>query len=133
VGRNLKTISDQLGHASMVLTADIYTSVLLAVHYKTAEATAPLVLDATPPSPQQDRDCDAANPGRGRQSRSYRLPVATDQGSSQATAVAVHPSDHRPWQPRGNHMTTTVHGGLNEQLYPQLKVARPKGLEPLTF
>jgi hypothetical protein len=30
-------------------------------------------------------------------------------------------------------MTTTVHVGLDEQRYPLLRVALPKGLEPLTF
>jgi hypothetical protein len=44
-----------------------------------------------------------------------------------------HPNDQRPWQPRGNHMTTTVHTGLDEQLSPQLKVARPKRFELPTF
>jgi integrase len=45
-GTDLKTISDQLGHSSIVLTADTYTSVLPAAQYKAAEATAQLVLDA---------------------------------------------------------------------------------------
>jgi hypothetical protein len=45
-GTDLKTIQDQLGHSSIVLTADIYTSVLPAAQYKAAEATARLVLDA---------------------------------------------------------------------------------------
>ena len=45
-GTDLKTISDQLGHSSIVLTADTYTSVLPAAQYKAAEATARLVLDA---------------------------------------------------------------------------------------
>jgi len=45
-GTDLKTIQDQLGHSSIVLTADTYTSVLPAAQYKAAEATARLVLDA---------------------------------------------------------------------------------------
>jgi hypothetical protein len=45
-GTDLKTISDQLGHSSIVLTADTYTSVLPPAQYKAAEATARLVLDA---------------------------------------------------------------------------------------
>ncbi|MGH3669739.1 MAG: tyrosine-type recombinase/integrase, partial [Pseudonocardiaceae bacterium] len=45
-GTDLKTICDQLGHSSIVLTADIYTSVLPAAQHKAAEATAQLVLDA---------------------------------------------------------------------------------------
>jgi integrase len=45
-GTDLKTISDQLGHSSIVLTADTYTSVLPAAQHQAAEATARLVLDA---------------------------------------------------------------------------------------
>ncbi|MFG2043912.1 site-specific integrase [Dactylosporangium sp. NPDC048998] len=43
-GADLKTVQDQLGHASIVLTADTYTSVLPATQHKAAEATARLVL-----------------------------------------------------------------------------------------
>ncbi|MFI5496665.1 site-specific integrase [Actinoplanes sp. NPDC051859] len=43
-GVDLKTVQDQLGHASIVLTADTYTSVLPAAQHKAAEATARLIL-----------------------------------------------------------------------------------------
>jgi integrase len=43
-GADLKTIQDQLGHASVVLTADTYTTVLPAAQHKAAEATARLIL-----------------------------------------------------------------------------------------
>jgi hypothetical protein len=43
---DLKTIQDQLGHASIVLTADTYTSVLPPTQHDAAAATAALVLDA---------------------------------------------------------------------------------------
>jgi hypothetical protein len=43
-GADLKTVQDQLGHASIVLTADTYTSVLPVAQHKAAEATARLVL-----------------------------------------------------------------------------------------
>jgi len=45
-GADLKTVQDQLGHASIVLTADTYTSVLPTAQYKAADATARLVLVA---------------------------------------------------------------------------------------
>jgi integrase len=45
-GADLKTVQEQLGHTSIVLTADTYTSVLHELHVKTAEATARLVLAA---------------------------------------------------------------------------------------
>ncbi len=43
-GADLKTVQAQLGHTSIVLTADTYTSVLPDLHFTTAEATARLVL-----------------------------------------------------------------------------------------
>ena len=45
-GNDLKTVQDMLGHASIVLTADTYTSVLPTLARQSAEATARLVLDA---------------------------------------------------------------------------------------
>jgi integrase len=43
-GADLKIVQDQLGHASIVLTVDTYTSVLPAAQHKAAEATARLIL-----------------------------------------------------------------------------------------
>jgi len=134
-GTDLKTISDQLGHSSIVVTADTYTSVLPAAQYKAAEATAQLVLDAA----RNDRHNIATVARRTRVAahkcqKVLPLTPTTDQKSSQLTGRQPNTqSDHRTWQLRGNHMTTTVHTELDEQLSPQLKVARPKGLEPLTF
>ncbi|SHN44635.1 tyrosine-type recombinase/integrase [Cryptosporangium aurantiacum] len=45
-GADLKLIQDQLGHASIVLTADTYTTVLPPAQHNAAAATAALVLDA---------------------------------------------------------------------------------------
>ncbi|WP_432903915.1 site-specific integrase [Micromonospora matsumotoense] len=45
-GADLKAVQEQLGHTSIVLTADTYTSVLLDLHFTVAEATARLVLAA---------------------------------------------------------------------------------------
>jgi len=45
-GADLKTVQDQLGHASIVLTADTYTSVLDTVQHAAARNTAQLVLCA---------------------------------------------------------------------------------------
>src|SRR5205814_1117720 len=55
--------SGQLGHSSIALTADTYTSVLPAAQYKAAEATARLVLDAA----RNDRDRIATVARRVRQ------------------------------------------------------------------
>ena len=43
-GADLKTVQDQLGHSSIVLTADTYTTVLPVAQHKAAEATARLIL-----------------------------------------------------------------------------------------
>jgi integrase len=43
-GADLKTIQDQLGHASVVLAADTYTAVLPTAQHRAAEATARLIL-----------------------------------------------------------------------------------------
>ena len=48
-GADLKAVQDQLGHATIVLTADTYTSVLPESQREAAEATARLVLDAGKP------------------------------------------------------------------------------------
>jgi integrase len=45
-GNDLKTVQNMLGHASIVLTADTYTSVLPTLARQAAEATAQLVMDA---------------------------------------------------------------------------------------
>ena len=45
-GADLKTIQDQLGHSSIVLTADTYISVLPDVARKAAEDTATLIIQA---------------------------------------------------------------------------------------
>jgi integrase len=45
-GADLKTVQDQLGHASIILTADTYTSVLDTTQHNAARNTAQLVLCA---------------------------------------------------------------------------------------
>jgi integrase len=45
-GADLKTVQDLLGHSSIVITADTYTSVLPEVQRRCADATADLVLAA---------------------------------------------------------------------------------------
>ena len=45
-GADLNVVADQLGHSSVVLTADTYVSVALELGLKAAEAVARLVLEA---------------------------------------------------------------------------------------
>jgi hypothetical protein len=91
-GTDLKTIQDQLGHSSIVLTADTYTSVLPAAQYKAAEATAQLVLDAA----RNDRDKIAIVARRVRvAARKYQkvspLTPTADQNHHRPPAVAGRP------------------------------------------
>ncbi|MFI6162931.1 tyrosine recombinase XerC [Micromonospora haikouensis] len=70
-GADLKAVQDQLGHATIQLTADTYTSVLPESARRAAEATARLVLDAGKPgaeirrqlshypTPAQERSAEA--------------------------------------------------------------------------
>jgi hypothetical protein len=44
-GVDIKAIQDQLGHSTIALTADVYTSVLPAIQRKAAEDTVQLILD----------------------------------------------------------------------------------------
>jgi hypothetical protein len=45
-GTDLKVVQETLGHSSIVLTCDTYTSVLPEIAHRSAEATAKLVLAA---------------------------------------------------------------------------------------
>src|SRR5204863_9977365 len=74
-GADLKTVQEQLGHTSIVLTADTYTSVLLDLHFKAAEATARLVLKAA-----------AQSPGRR-----YRTKIGPPRSAAAATANGPEP------------------------------------------
>nr|WP_239645993.1 tyrosine-type recombinase/integrase [Nocardiopsis valliformis] len=64
VGMNLKTLQAMLGHASIVLTADTYTSVLPEVTHKAAEATAALALRDTRSAPCALTPREAEGPRR---------------------------------------------------------------------
>ncbi|MEV7045547.1 site-specific integrase [Amycolatopsis sp. NPDC051061] len=61
-GNDLKVVQAMLGHSSIVLTADTYTSVLPCLAHRAAEATAALVLAAA-------RDAAASLRSRGSRKR----------------------------------------------------------------
>jgi hypothetical protein len=98
-----------------VLTADTYTSVLPTAQYKATEGTAHLVLDTA----RHDRK-NIAIVARRSQQKPEGIASHTD---SRPGVIAAHRplqetrSDHRAWQPRGNHLATTVHIELNKRLY----------------
>ncbi|MFC8848538.1 MULTISPECIES: tyrosine-type recombinase/integrase [unclassified Micromonospora] len=74
-GADLKAVQDQLGHASIQLTADIYTSVLPESQREAAEATARLVLDAGKPGAEIRRQL-SHNP-KPPQERPDEVPAVT--------------------------------------------------------
>ena len=75
----MKTVQEQLGHTSIVLAADTYTSVLMILHFKIAEATARLVLAAA-----------AKNPGSRYHQRKTGPPT------SAASSAPMRPEPLRP-------------------------------------
>jgi len=99
-GVDLKTVQEQVGHSSIVLTADTYTSVPTDMHRKAAEATARLVLAAAARGPKR-----------------RKRPTAGPPTKSAATETAPRPEPVRPRPSRcrrkGNrrrtHMTPTRH------------------------
>jgi integrase len=65
-GADLKVVSDQLGHSSIVLTADTYISVLPTLARKAAEATAKLIAKAGRRAPGSKHPRHRAAPVRAR-------------------------------------------------------------------
>lgn len=121
-GTDLKTIWDQLGHSSIVLTA---------AQYKAAEPPPGWCLDAA--RNERSKIATAARRirlahanlrthrlSRRRQIRDHRSSPAV---SRTPKAITGH----------GYRSATTVHTELDERLSPQLRVARPKRFELPTF
>jgi integrase len=104
-GADLKTVQEQLGHTSIVLTADTYTSVLLDLHFKVAEATARLVLAAA-----------ARNPGR------RHLPKISPSKSA-APEPSTGPEPVRPKRSRKARRTTKGRAPVTHTRHTQTKTA----------
>jgi integrase len=90
-GADLKVVSDQLGHSSIVLTADTYISVLPRLALKAAEATAKLVAKAGRRAPGSKRPRHRATPVRAR----VRPPRVTTDPTPLAATSSDRPS-HGP-------------------------------------
>ncbi|WP_433466460.1 tyrosine-type recombinase/integrase [Spirillospora sp. CA-128828] len=79
-GVELKVVQDMLGHSSIVLTADTYTSVLPKVAHTAAEKTATHVLRAgwrVPGTKRRRRPAVLKRPGAARAGgRSAAMPAA---------------------------------------------------------
>jgi integrase len=122
-GADLKTVQELIGHASIVLTADTYTSVLLELHYKTAEATARLVLAAA-----------ARNPAKRHR---HRAPARPPKSAAPQPA-----SGPQPQRPKRSHHTRARQEGapthvphaphkdqdrIGQRLYAQVRTGAPPG------
>ncbi|MEU7615373.1 tyrosine-type recombinase/integrase [Micromonospora rifamycinica] len=150
-GADLKTLQDLLGHSSIVITADTYTSVLPQIQRRCADATAQLVLDAARRTRKKIKASARKNrphrspkaapaptkPKTGAPNRAKREQAAKPQVTSQRTrekpasgaAPTSHPRDtHRPRRPDSTKGLTAVSAGQTRH-----DLVRPKGLEPLTF
>jgi hypothetical protein len=73
-GADLKVVQDMLGHSSIVLTADTYTSVLPEVAHRAAEDVATLIIQAgclvpATTRPRQPEPSDRG--GGGQETRSH--------------------------------------------------------------
>lgn len=108
-GADLKTVQEQLGHTSIVLTADTYTSVLMILHFKVAEATAQLVLAAA-----------ARNPG-GRYRRRRTGPPA-----SAASGARTRPKPLRPKRSRKQKGRNRVRTHVTPQPTPKDQIGKDR-------
>jgi integrase len=105
-GADLKTVQEQLGHTSIVLTADTYTSVLLDLQFRTAEATARLVLTAA-----------AHHPARRHRPARAKVPA------SAAPRPPTHPEPVRPRRSRRNRRAKTARTHVTPRRHPRSKKA----------
>ena len=92
-GVDLKVVSDQLGHSSIVLTADTYVSVLPELAMQAAEATARLVAEAGQRAPgskhvtrRKPSPPDPSSRSRRRR-RGSRRPVPSSPSTQTKTAA----------------------------------------------
>jgi hypothetical protein len=145
-GADLKTVQEQLGHSSILTTADTYTSVLPHTQRRSANATAKLVLTAARRTRTKIREKAGRNRPPTRPATGAPIPAgptppgtpapmsAQIMGRQRSTSPSVttptsHPRDtHRPQKTetiRGLNRVSAVHTPDDQ--------ARPKGLEPPTF
>jgi hypothetical protein len=90
-GADLKTLPDLLGHSSIVITADTYTSVLPTTQRRCADATAKLVLAAARRTRDKIRKKGRRNRPDSRPDRYSRAdrPDSWDEAAGRVT-VAGH-------------------------------------------
>ncbi|MBX7270086.1 site-specific integrase [Micromonospora sp. Llam7] len=151
-GADLKTLQDLLGHSSIVVTADTYTSVLPQIQRRCADATAQLVLNAArrtrtkikasarknrphrgpkagTPAPTKPKTGAPCRPKREQATKPQVTSRQTREKAVSGPAPTSHPRDtHRPHGPDNKKGLTAIPAG--QALH---DLVRPKGFEPLTF
>ena len=141
-GADLKTLQDLLGHSSIVITADTYTSVLPTTQRRCADATAKLVLagarrtrDKIRKKGHRNRPDTGPVTGTPRPTSpaTGRKPQVTPSSIGRPSRTVVtpewHPRDtHRPQRTNRNARRSSKTAGQRPA-----DLARPKGLEPPTF
>jgi integrase len=141
-GADLKTLQDLLGHSSILVTTDTYTSVLPLAQRRSADATCDLVLSAARrtratirkkarhnrPKPRPTTGSSAPKAPR----KDKKAQVKVKQAASSSRSVMTpewHPRDtHRPQRPDNKKGLDRVSAAQALE-----NLARPKGLEPPTF
>ena len=123
-GADLKTVQDQLGHASIVLTADTYTSVLPTVQHKAAEATARLILTtARSTRAKTSKKNQRHTPQRPPQKPTTAAPASTPPAgntAAQSTRKAIKRARKMKTATR-SPQATTFHTGPNTPRKTQVK------------
>ena len=115
----MKVVSDQLGHSSIVLTADTYISVLPPLALKAAEATAKLIAKAGRHIPGSKRSRRRATPARARIRPPQSPAGATSPTATSSTRptigtaidtppTAAHPARSRAERPAAGKAVTST-------------------------
>jgi integrase len=110
-GADLKVIQDQLGHASIVFTADTYVTVVPQVAHAASEAVARLILDAGRSAPGSHRPRRRVAPVRAvvrmpqrrrkRPRRAARPHEGRDESSGKKGEIGVRRRVAIPWPHHG--------------------------------
>ncbi|MEH1017844.1 tyrosine-type recombinase/integrase [Micromonospora sp. CPCC 206060] len=104
-GADLKTIQHQLGHTTIRITADTYTTSLPATQHKAAEATARLVLNAGKPGAETRPAARRRDHGRPRPTKTARKESISEQ-DQQMPPRAEDNTDMQP-EPSGRRRRGT--------------------------
>ncbi|GIJ64781.1 site-specific integrase [Virgisporangium aurantiacum] len=141
-GAELKTLQDLLGHSSIVITADTYTSVLPLAQRRCADATAKLVLAADRRTREKSRGNGRRNPRGQRPAKGVPTPARPATGrkpqvTPPTTKTASRSVTTPPWRPRDTHRPhrtdTKKRPPRVSAAQPPLDLACPKRLELPTF